>query len=98
MSHQPAINFVEDPFHIGSAVVIFEVLSYPIDKVILKHALDQLMEEVRRNELMDVRPVEIGCIWLVDFSFGIVRNVRNHIPERWEQYRILLAGYLRCAC
>jgi len=97
MGHQPAINFIEDPFHIGSAVVIFEVFCYPINKVILEHTFDQLMEEVWCNELMDVRPEEIRCIWLVDFSFGVVHNVQKYVPERWEQYHIPLAGYLQCA-
>jgi hypothetical protein len=42
--NRPAINFIKDPFHASIAMVMLEVLRYPIDEVILIDSFDHLME------------------------------------------------------
>jgi len=44
MNYKPAVNFIQDSLHSGSVVVVFEVFRHPINKVVFKDTLDDLME------------------------------------------------------
>ena len=43
VGYGPAIDFVQDLFHVGHAMAMIEVLQYPGDKVILEDPLDHLV-------------------------------------------------------
>ena len=43
MGYGPAIDFVQDSFHVGRAMAMIEVLRYPGDKVILEDPLNHLV-------------------------------------------------------
>ena len=41
-----------------------EILTNPGDEVVLKRALDDLVEEIRAQQLVDIGTGESGCEWL----------------------------------
>ena len=49
---------------------VLEILTNPGDKVILECAFDYLMEQVTREELVDICTREIGCERLLDKKNG----------------------------
>lgn len=40
---------------------VFEVLADPLNKVVLKHSLDELVEQVRSDELVDISVGKVFC-------------------------------------
>ena len=42
-------------------MLVFKVLTHPLNKVVLEYPLDELVEQIGSNELVDIRVGEIFC-------------------------------------
>lgn len=61
----PTINLLDDFCSLTLCLSCqLNVLDYPLDEVVLERSLDELMQEIRRQEFMDVCPREVVCEWL----------------------------------
>jgi hypothetical protein len=59
-----------------TAVSSFEVILDPLHEMVLEHPLDELMEEVRGEQSIDVRSWKAICEWL---EFTAIRQCRSVI-------------------
>jgi hypothetical protein len=59
-----------------------EIFDEPIDKVVLKCPLDNLVQNIRGNEVMNISTGEIVCKWLVGKSLA-------HPIKLWFTYNKL---------
>jgi hypothetical protein len=52
-------------------VLAFKVFTHPLNEVVLEYPLDELVEQVRSYELVDVRIGEVVCERLRHIEFGL---------------------------
>ena len=63
--YAPTVNLLDD--FSGLILCICRqpnILNDPLNEVVLERALDELVEQIRGQELMDVRTREVVCKWL----------------------------------
>ena len=61
MIHVPSVNLSQQFVPLAPAIFATQVIFNPSDEVIFERALDELVEDVRRNELVDIRSREVVC-------------------------------------
>ena len=55
-------------------VFAFKVLTGPLDEMVLEHTLDNLVEDIRGDQLVDVCAREVICEWLAKQVKKLVCN------------------------
>jgi hypothetical protein len=53
-SNVPPVDLVKDRVSLGLAVLALEVFAYPLNKVIFKHSLDELVEEIWSYQFVNI--------------------------------------------
>ena len=72
----PAVYFIQKLLRIGFSVLDHEVLAYPCYQMVFEAALDDLMEEVRREQLVYIgtrkvireRLMSVETMWLINLT------------------------------
>jgi hypothetical protein len=60
----PSINVCENLLCLTLAVMSLNVFLHPVDEMILECPLDNLMEDIRGQEFMDISAGKAICEWL----------------------------------
>ena len=69
VGYSPAVNFIKDMLTAGGSVAMIKVLRHPVNQVVLENTLGDLMQKIRCNELVDVRPWKTNSVWLANGQF-----------------------------
>lgn len=62
--HLPAINLVQNGLGFCFPMLVFEVLTDPLNEVILEYPLDELVKQIWSDELVDVGVGKVLGKWL----------------------------------
>ena len=60
----PPVNFIQNCVRLCLSMLVLKILTYPINEVIFKYTLDELVQEVRSYQLVYIRTRKIICKWL----------------------------------
>ena len=72
LEYAPAINVGHDSFELGLSLCgEANVLLHPVDEMVLECPLYQLMQDIGRQQLVDVRAREMMCEWLSGEALAI---------------------------
>lgn len=67
-SDAPAVQFINQSVCLLRWMMLLDMLEYPLDQMVFKGALYDLMQQVRRQCLMYVGTREVICEWLGDIQ------------------------------
>jgi hypothetical protein len=76
----PAVNLVQNLIRLSFSMFKIKVVSDPLDQMVLKCSFDKLVQQVRRQHLMDVGPRKVVCKWLYEVirTFQMMSNEAGH--------------------
>lgn len=93
----PMINVSQDRTSI--LIMSLDICFNPCNQMVFKSSLDNLMEDIRSYQFMDVGSWKAGSEWLFwlfnTLKLIMLSHPRNNSPEYYQQYHIFSTSLLR---